>query len=146
MIQFEGVETFTSAPAAVFARLSDAGFVANSLPDAKVITATPDRAEWRVKPKLPFLSGELETVATVTERADETGIKYRLDSKGIGSGTVVEAALVLVAEGSGTKVNWTGSITAMTGLMKLAPKGLVQGAAQKVLADCWAAVRAKLDG
>lgn len=146
MIHFEGVEAFTSGPDAVFAKLSDAGFLAGALPDTRVVSAAADRAEWRVKPKLPFLSGELETIATVTERTPGQGVKYRLDSKGIGSGSVVEAVLTLAADGGGTKVTWTGDITAMTGLLKLAPKGLVQGAAQKVIADCWAAIKAKVEG
>lgn len=146
MIHFEGVETFTAAPDVVFARLADAGYLAGCLPDAHVTQATADRAEWKVRPKLPFLSGELATVAEVIERSDGRVAKYRLDTKGIGSGSVVEAVLTLSADGSGTRVAWTGDITAMTGLLKLAPKGLVQGAAQKVIADCWAAVRAKVDG
>lgn len=146
MIHFEGVETFTSGPATVFTKLSDAGFLAGCLPDTRVVSATADRAEWRVRPKLPFLSGELETIATVTDRTPEQGVKYRLDSKGIGSGSVVEAVLAFVADGTGTKVTWTGDITATTGLLKLAPKGLVQGAAQKVIADCWVAIRTKVDG
>jgi carbon monoxide dehydrogenase subunit G len=146
MIHFEGVEAYTSGPDAVYAKLSDAGFLAGCLPDTRVGLATADRAEWKVKPKLPFLSGELETVAVVTDRTAGQTVKYRLDTKGIGSGSVVEAVLTFTPDGTGTKVTWTGDITATTGLLKLAPKGLVQGAAQKVIADCWAAIRAKVDG
>ena len=41
-------------------------------------------------------------------------------------------------------MSWTGTVTAMTGLLKLAPKGLVQATAQKVIDDVWAAVSARL--
>jgi uncharacterized protein len=145
MIHFEGVEIFSAELGLVFAKLSDASFLANALPDTRVVSADADRAEWRVKPKLPFLSGELETVAVVVERTAGQIVKYRLDSKGIGSGSVVESALTFSTTEAGTQVNWTGDLTAMTGLLKLAPKGLIQGAAQKVIADCWQAIRIKVD-
>jgi carbon monoxide dehydrogenase subunit G len=146
MIHFEGVESFPASPADVFAKLSDAGFLASCLPDTTVVSGTPDRAEWKVRPKLAFLSGELETVATVTERAEGERVKYRLETKGVGSGSVVEAVLTFAPDGTGTHVTWTGDITAMTGLLKLAPKGLVQATAQKVIADCWTAIKAKVAG
>lgn len=146
MIHFDGVESFAAAAADVAAKLSDAGFLAGCLPDTTVVTGTPDRAEWRVRPKLAFLSGELETVATVTDRAAGERVRYRLETKGVGSGSVVEAVLTFAADGTGTKVTWAGDVTAMSGLLKLAPKGLVQATAQKVIADCWAAIRAKVGG
>ena len=49
------------------------------------------------------------------------------------------------AEGGGTAVHWTGDLTEVTGLLKMVPKGLLQGAAQKVIDDVWAAVAAKLE-
>jgi uncharacterized protein len=145
MIHFSGVETFPAPPDVVSAKLSDAGFLAANLPDATATETTADRSAWKVRPKLAFLSGDLDTVAVVTDRGPEH-VKYKLETKGVGSGSTVEAELKFAPapDGTGTAVNWSGTVTAMTGLLKLAPKGLVQATAQKVIADCWAALKAKV--
>lgn len=147
MIHFEGVQNFAMPVEQVAAKLSDAGTLAHLLPDATVTDATPDHAVWRVKPKVAFLAGELETVANVTARVPGQSVHYRLESKGVGSGSTTEATLTFEPLASGgTAVKWLADVTAMTGLLKLAPKGLVQATAQKVIADVWAAVRGKMGG
>src|SRR4051812_25072152 len=108
MIHFDGVETFEHPPAEIFAKLGDAGFLAGCLPETTVTLATPDRADWKVKPKLSFLSGTFDTVATVSERTQGTQVKYRLETKAVGSGSTVEAVLNFEPEGAGTKVQWAG--------------------------------------
>ena len=143
MIHLEGVEQFSAPPDVVQAKLSDAGFLANNLPDAHVTEATADRAAWKVRPKLAFIAGELDTVLTALVRTPD-GVKYRVEAKGVGSASVVEAALVFSPADGGTAVGWVGDVVSMTGLLKLAPKGLVQSAAAKVIADCWAALKTKV--
>jgi uncharacterized protein len=44
----------------------------------------------------------------------------------------------------GTLVKWTGDITALTGLLKLVPKGLIQSSAGKVIDETWVAVSKRL--
>ena len=143
MISFDGTETFPMPPAELILKLGDAGFLAGCLPDTEVIRATPDEAEWKSRPKLSFLSGAIDTTAKVVERTGAT-LKYTLATKAVGSGSTVEASVVLEPADGGTLVRWTGSITSLTGLMKLAPKGLIQATATKVIADIWLAVKAKL--
>ncbi len=145
MIHFQGVETFPAPLAEVSAKLSDAGFLAANLPDTTAIETAPDRAVWKVRPKVAFLAGELDSVCTVVERSPEH-VKYRVEVKGVGSGSVVESELKFTAgeDGTSTLVNWTGDVVSMTGLLKLAPKGLVQATAQKVIADCWTALKSKV--
>ena len=144
MIAFDGTETFPLPLAEVFAKLGDAGFLAGCLPDTEVVRATPDEAVWKSRPKLAFLSGVIDTTAKVTERRGTEIIRYALTTKAVGSGSTVEASLTLEPVDGGTRVRWTGAITGFTGLLKLAPKGLIQATATKVIADVWLAVRAKL--
>ena len=144
MIPFDGIETFPLPPAEVFAKLGDAGFLAGCLPDTEVVRATPDEAVWKSRPKLAFLSGVIDTTAKVTERRATELIRYALTTKAVGSGSTVEASLTLEPVDGGTRVRWTGAITGFSGLLKLAPKGLIQATATKVIADVWLAVRAKL--
>ena len=56
--------------------------------------------------------------------------------------TTVTTALTLVPTDAGTDVSWVADITALNGLLKMVPRGLIQSAAQKVIADVWQSVRA----
>jgi uncharacterized protein len=145
MIHFEGVELFRLPLAEVYAQLADAGALAGLLPDTDVKLATPDRAEWKVTPKLSFLSGTLDTTAVITARVPTSEVRYTLETKAIGSGSTVEAVLNFEATADGgTSVKWVGDITKLSGLLKLAPKGLIQATAGKVIADVWAAIKVKM--
>ena len=144
MAQFEGVETFALPVSTVFAKLSDAGFLAGCLSGATVGLATPDKAEWKVRPKLAFLSGALDTTAAVTAREPDVRADYQIHAKGIGASSSVAAVLTFTPTADGCAVSWTGDITARTGLLKLVPASLIEGSAKKVIADVWADVRAKL--
>jgi len=57
MVHFEGDEAFPIPPAELFPFLADAGFLARCLPDAVITEATPDRAVWKLKPRLAFVAG-----------------------------------------------------------------------------------------
>jgi carbon monoxide dehydrogenase subunit G len=144
VIHFEGIESYPVPPAALYPKLSDAGFLAKCLPDATVIEATPDKAEWKLKPKLSFLTGSLDTVLTATGRVENESVSYRVQGKAIGAASGVDTKLVLTPTAAGTDVHWTGDIVELTGLLKMVPKGLIQSAAQKVIADTWAALRPRL--
>jgi carbon monoxide dehydrogenase subunit G len=142
MIRFEGVERFDLPPEALFAKLTDAEFLVKSLPDTHIESASAEVAVWKLKPKLAFISGSLETTLSVTGRTPSSQATYTVVGKGVGASSTVAAVLDFTPEGSGTSVHWTGEITALTGLLKLVPKGLIQSAAEKVIADVWTAVRA----
>jgi carbon monoxide dehydrogenase subunit G len=125
-------------------KLADIGFLAGCLPDAEVLEASPDQASWKVRPQLAFLSGTIDTFARVVERLPTERVKVVLETKSVGAGSTVEAVLTLTSEGTGTKVAWTGTITSMSGLLKLAPKALLQSTAKKVIGDTWTAIKKHL--
>lgn len=144
MIHFEGVQSFPLPVAEVAAKLSDAGFLAHSVPDVQVIEAAPDHSVGKVKPKLSFLSGSLTLDATVTGREAGKSVAYQIVSKVIGASSTVTARLEFKEADGGTTVNWSGDLVAVTGLLKMVPKGLMEGSAKKVIDDVWEAVRKKL--
>ncbi|MBX9583158.1 MAG: SRPBCC family protein [Gemmataceae bacterium] len=144
MIHFEGDKHFPRPVAEVAAKLSDAGFLVGCLPDARVAEATPDRAAWKLKPKLSFLTGSLDSVLAVTARDPGKSVAYRVTAKAIGATSTVDAALTFREADGGTAVHWTGDLVEVTGLLKMVPKGLLQGTAETVIADVWAAVEARL--
>lgn len=146
MISFEGQKSFPLAIGDVAARLSDAGYLAHCLPDAVVAEATPDKAAWKLKPRLSFFTGSLGVEMIATARAAGQSVAFRVFAKGIGASSTVLTALIFQQQpGGGTTVQWTGELTEVTGLLKMVPKGLLQATAQKVIEDVWAAVEAKLN-
>jgi carbon monoxide dehydrogenase subunit G len=145
MIHFEGDEAFPVPPPELYAKLSDAGFLAGCLPDAEITTANPDRAVWKMKPKLSYISGSIETTLAVAGRVPGESVAFTVLGKGIGATSTVETALaVRQAEGGGAMVHWTAEIAALTGLLKMVPRGLIQATAQTVIRDVWAAVRSRV--
>ncbi len=145
MIHFEGDKHFPQPPGEVAAKLSDAGFLANCVPDAQVAEATPDRAVGKIKPKLSFLTGSLTLDAEVTARDPGKSVAFKIDTKMMGGGSSVETKLEFAgADGGGTLVHWAGDLVSVTGLLKMVPRGLLEGTAKKVIEDVWAAVEARL--
>src|SRR5436190_14842288 len=145
MIHFEGDKSFPLPVAEVAAKLSDAGFLANCVPDAQVSEAAADHAVGKIKPKLSFLTGGLTLTADVTAREAGKSVSYRIVSKVIGASSTVATTLHFnEADGGGTTINWTGDLVAVSGLLKMVPKGLMEGAAKKVIDDVWSAISARL--
>src|SRR5262245_8889052 len=139
MIHFEGDSSFPRPLTEVLWELSDAGFLANCLSDVEVTEAPPARAVWKMRPSFAFIRATLETTLEVLERpADGTG-RYRLVSSGIGASSTVEVTLTCAEKDGGTALHWSADITKLTGLLKMAPRGLIQSAANKVIEDTWAA-------
>ena len=145
MIHFEGDKSFPLPVAAVAEKLSDAGFLANCLPDAQVSAAAPEKAAWKLRPKLAFLTGSLNVEMTRIAHDPGKSVGYRVFAKAMGASSTVNAILGFAsAEDGTTSVHWIGEIVEVTGLLKVVPTGLIQGSAQKVIEDVWAAVTARL--
>jgi uncharacterized protein len=144
MIRFEGLESFTHTRGDLYAKLADAGWLANTLPDVDISHSEPDRAAWKVKPKFTFMSGTLDTTAEVLERVDGQRVRYSLTSKGVGSSSTLVAVLDFQnSDSGGTVVNWTGELTELGGLLKMVPRPLLQATARKVIEELWTAVHSK---
>ncbi|MFO0801709.1 MAG: SRPBCC domain-containing protein [Gemmataceae bacterium] len=144
MIHFTGERRFALPVGELFSKLSDAAFLVGCLPDAKVAESSADRVAWKLKPKLSFLTGGLDAVIEVVGREPGRTATFRIVSKAIGASSTVAAVLQFLATESGTLVNWAGDLLEVTGLLKMVPKGLLQGTAEKVIEDTWQAIEAKL--
>jgi uncharacterized protein len=140
-MHFQGSERF---PAGVEGQLADAGFLATCVPDATVTLGEPDRAAWSLRPKLAFISGQLETHLTVIERVANQSVTFEAVGKGVGASSTVRSQLMFHPDADGLRVDWKADVVALTGLLKMVPKGLIQGAAEKVIAEVWGGVHARL--
>jgi carbon monoxide dehydrogenase subunit G len=145
MLRFEGDKDFALPPAPSWAKLTDARFLVQCIPGVESVTrAEPDAAEWTLRPGVSFVRGTLDVSLRVAEAVPDTSARLLVHSKGIGSTADVEATLAFAPQGSGTRVHWTAEVKTLGGLLKAVPQGLIKASAQKVIADAWAAVEARL--
>lgn len=144
MSHFEGQIHIPVPLVDVAARLSDAGYLARSLKDAEIVEATPDKAVWRMKPKISFLSGTQTTEMTRSEYRSGEAVAYTLTTRSIGGSATVTTQLRFHPYSTGTAVDWTADITELTGLFKMVPSGLMQEAAHRVIEEVWQAVRSRI--
>jgi carbon monoxide dehydrogenase subunit G len=88
----------------------------------------------------------MELTIQVAEAVPEGSVRLLLHTKGIGSTSDVQATLTLGPADHGTHVHWIAEVARLVGLLKMAPQGLIQAAAQKVIADVWTVVESKIVG
>jgi carbon monoxide dehydrogenase subunit G len=147
MTRFEGEKDFPQVPADLWAKLTDARFLAQCIPDVESVKEVhADRAELVLRPGFSFVRGTLDVSLRILDAVSPTAACYVVASKGIGSSADVEATVALAPEGTGTRVRWTAEVKTLGGLLKMVPSGLIRGAAQKVVQDAWSAVEKKLAG
>lgn len=144
MISFAGDKSFPVPVSEVAAKLADAGWLVGTLPDVQVVAAAPERAQWKQKPKLSFVTGSLDATMDRTAHAPGESVTFTVVTKTIGASATVRTRLVFRAADGGTRVDWTGELIEVTGLLKMVPKGLLQATAAKVIDDVWAAVAAAM--
>ncbi|MBI2807215.1 MAG: SRPBCC family protein [Planctomycetes bacterium] len=145
MQPFEGERIFALPPNQLWPKLRDAAFLAACVPDGTPHEgATRDRAVVTVHPGFSFMRGSLDVTIEVLGGEEPTTLSYTQKSKGIGSSSEVETALTLTPHEHGTKITWRSEVKNLGGLLKMAPNGLIRGAANRVIEDGWAGVAAKL--
>jgi len=146
MLHLEGEKDLSQAPKDVWNKLGDTQFLAKCIPGVESVSdALPDSLKCRIRPGFAFVRGTLELMLSVTEKVSESFLRYLLHTKGIGSSSEVEATISLSPLGTGTRLHWMVEIKRLDGLLKMVPPGLVQAGAQKVIADAFAAIEARLN-
>jgi carbon monoxide dehydrogenase subunit G len=146
MQRFEGQQVFRQPPAQLWEKLSDAGFLVQCIPDVESVREqSSERAVIVVRPGLSFVRGSLDAVIERVEALAPERVVWDVVSRGIGSSSAVRAVLEIVPEQAGSRVIWVIEVRSLGGLLKLVPAGLIQGAAQKVVGDAWAALAARLE-
>jgi uncharacterized protein len=146
VIAFAGDRSFPLPVPAVAEKLSDVGWLVGTLSDVQVTAAAPERAVWKMKPRLTFVTGHLETTMDRTAHEPGQAVGFRVFTKGIGASSTVLIRLEFRAADGGTVVHWTGELAEVTGLLKMVPTGLLQATTEKVIGEVWDAVAGKLSG
>src|SRR3954470_22237621 len=94
MLRFEGDRDFPLPPAELFARLSDARFLVQCIPDVETVREqSAEAAALVLRPGFSFVRGTLDVALSVVDVAAPASARVLLLSKGIGSSADVEATL-----------------------------------------------------
>jgi carbon monoxide dehydrogenase subunit G len=145
MMHFEGTKDLPVSAAAAWQKLSDARFLVRCIPDIESVSESEaERAVCTIRPGFAFIRGSLELTLQVTEASPESTMRLLAHTKGIGSSSDVEIALTLTQQGPDTRVEWVANVAHLGGLLKAISQGLIKAAAQRVVADVWAHVEARL--
>ncbi|MDE0449412.1 MAG: SRPBCC domain-containing protein [Spirochaetaceae bacterium] len=147
MIEIRGTEQFACDGDLVRAGLGDLEQVAAALPGLTRIERNDgDTVVCRVRPGLAFLSGSLRTAITRREEAGPAALGYRIDSRGIGAGAVVNAHIRCLPDGGGrSRVEWQVRVEELSGLLKPVGASLIEAAMGRVAAATWEGLHARLD-
>lgn len=138
-----GTEILPASLAVAYARLSDASFLVACLPDAESVVATADTATWNQRPKLAFVSGTLRVTLTVVERKFEQSAMFQMLAEASGASSITHTTLTFCANNDRTEIAWTADTVAVTGLLKIVPRTVLQAATQKVIAEVWLAIQTR---
>jgi uncharacterized protein len=145
MLQLQGDQDFSKAPAEVWTKLSDARFLAECIPGVETLTvAEPDRVQCVLRPGFTFVRGTLDLTLEVVDQVVNASARILLHTKGIGSTSEVEAPWTVEPQGTGSRLHWQVDIKSLGGLLKAVPQGLIKAGAQKVVADALAALASRI--
>lgn len=145
MMHFEGERLLPLPVEQLLAKLGDAEFLVNCIPDGEV-TGTPSRhqATCTVRPGFAFVRGTLDVTIDLLEASEANTLRFLQTSKGIGTSSEVETCVTLSRADGGTRLKWKAEVKRLGGLLKAIPSGLIRGAAHKVIEDVWRGVEEKL--
>lgn len=146
MIQLEGARSFPQTREELWSRLSDAQFLLDNIPDIhEVKESAPAKAVCTIRPGFAFIRGTLTVNLEIVEAISPSLVRLVLLSKGIGSSSEAEGTLNLSEIDSGSEVQWKVEVTKLGGLLRAVPKGLIRGAADKVIGDAWSSIESHLN-
>jgi carbon monoxide dehydrogenase subunit G len=136
MLRFEGEKHFQQNRELVYLKLTELPFLVRCLPDLHEVKEVKEKTAAAIlRPGFSFARGEMHLNVEKLEETPTSSARYSMKTKGIGSSSHVETAFSLSDTAGGTLVRWTAEVKDLGGLLKAAPAGLLQGAAQRVIND-----------
>jgi len=145
--EFGGEERFAVPPADVYRLLTDLDRLAENMPDV-VSSERVDEHTVRatVRPGFAFLRGTLKLTVSLADLVPDQSAAMNVTAQGIGTTIRAESNVRLEPDSPGTRLVWTGKVVEMKGLVATVSAGLVQAAAEEVIAGTWKRFHDQLDG
>lgn len=145
MLHLSGEEKFDQTPEVIWKSLAQPEFLCRCFPGVDRVIRSDERSmAVIVRPGFSFVRGTLEVSIEFVETDPSRSARVLIDVKGVGSSAQLETRLELAAADGGTRITWDADALQVGGLLKAVSQGLMQAAAQKVAADTWASIRARL--
>lgn len=133
-LHLDGSNSINAARERVFGLLTDAGFLAKTLPDAEDVRVLgPDSLEAKIKLRVAVVSSTLKMKMTITEKTPTTGAT--LVAEGTGSGSSIKINSQFSLQGDlPTTMAWSADAE-ITGVMAGMGSTLLRGFATKKVAE-----------
>lgn len=145
-ISFSGRETFNAEPAKVYAALTDLEAFKDTIPDVQEARVVDARTlEATVRPGFSFLRGTLRMKMTLDQTTPGRDATMRVNADGVGTGLTIESKVSVAPEGTGSAIDWRADVVELRGLIKAVGPTLIKAAADKVVKDGFAKLRARVE-
>jgi len=142
--QFQGEESFDHPQAKVWRFLTDLRNIEKCSPQLQDVKYPRDGTlTAKLVPDFSFARGALDLVVEVKEKSEADSARVVVTARGMGSSAEIDVRLALAASGGKTQLDWHADAK-LGGLLSAVSKGLVEGAAKKVIAETFEKVRNEL--
>jgi carbon monoxide dehydrogenase subunit G len=143
--QFHGTENFAVPRQQLWQFLTDLRNVGRCLPnfsDAKF--PNPDTLTGKLGSSFTFARGTFDVTIEFRERRPQDSARALVTATGLGCQAVIDSSLRLTETGpQETALEWSATVE-LGGLLSFVSKGLIEGAARKIIADSFDAVRREI--
>ncbi len=143
---FSGAERFKAAAPRVYDTLADLDGLKDSIPDLVSAQRVDERTlSCVVRPGFSFLRGTLKMTIALDKTEPGRAAAMSVNADGIGVGMKMESRFTVEPDGGGSLVKWEAQVTEMRGLIKAVGSTLIRAAADRVVRDGFARLRARVE-
>lgn len=133
-LHLDGSNSINAPPAKVFSLLTDARFIAKTLPDAEDVRVLDESSlEAKLKVRVALVSSTQNVKIVIADREPPSKAKLLVDGSGSGSSMKVTSAFTLSGDGS-TTMAWAANAE-ISGVMAGLGSTILKGFATKKVAE-----------
>jgi carbon monoxide dehydrogenase subunit G len=142
--QFRGEESFDQPRAKVWRFLTDLRNIQKCSPQLQEVKYPRDGAMTaKLVPDFSFARGALDLVVEMKEKSEPDSAHVVVTARGMGSSAAIDVRLALSGSELATQLRWSAEAK-LGGLLSAVSKGLIEGAAKKLIAETFEKVRNEL--
>jgi carbon monoxide dehydrogenase subunit G len=142
--QFQGEESFDEPRPKVWRFLTDLRNIEKCSPQLQEVKYPRDGAMTaKLVPDFSFARGALDLIVEVKEKSEPDSARVVVTARGMGSSAEIDVRLSLEMSNDKTLLHWSADAK-LGGLLSAVSKGLVEGAAKKVITETFEKVRNEL--
>lgn len=145
MLNLGGQEVFRATTERLFSEVTDLDALAEAIPDLVSYERVDEtRLKCVVRPGFSFLRMKMKIDLSLDKNPQQMAAHMYIDARAIGTTIEVQSHMAVVDHPSGSQLDWSAEVTRMTGLVSSVSADLVKAAADQVIRESWARLRARL--